>query len=59
MATHRMYPLFPNTNGHTLLSLILEHSPPWITGIEKSRKEWIKDAILSRNLKYLQLLTHN
>ena len=42
-------------NGHTLLSVILEHCPPWI--IEESRKIWIKDAIETRNLTYLQLLT--
>ena len=41
--------------GHTLLSVILEHCPTWI--IDKSRKEWIKDAIVKRNLTFLQLLT--
>ena len=38
-----------------VLSLILEHCPPWF--IEETRKECIKDAILSRNLTFLQLLT--
>ena len=38
-------------NGHTLLYVILEHCPPWI--IDQSRNEWIKDAILSRNLNIL------
>ena len=30
-----------NMNGHTLLSVILEHFPPWM--IDESRKVWIKD----------------
>ena len=41
-------------NGHLLLSLVLEHSPGWI--IDESRKEWILEAIKTRDFNFLRLL---
>ena len=41
-------------NGHLVLFLVLEHSSG--QSIDKSRKEWIRSAIQTRNLNFLRIL---
>ena len=42
-------------NLELMLSLILEHCPPWI--IDKSRRKWIFYAIQTRDLNFLRILS--